>query len=146
MQHILIKDRGLSKVVFFHSVSTCLCIDLWKLKDCGRWYIRSLPDSFRTSVKLYLERRRREFPELYLVPISSSPIGGSWRTWILDWLPSLYIDPRPSTILPQSQYSSLIVDPIFYAFVNHASPEGYSSRRYSTNQTTYSCPGPGSMY
>ena len=28
----------------------------------------------------------------------------------------------------------------------HASPEGYSSRRYSTNQTTYSCPGPGSMY
>ena len=28
----------------------------------------------------------------------------------------------------------------------HAGPEGYSSRRYSTNQTTYSCPGPGSMY
>ena len=28
----------------------------------------------------------------------------------------------------------------------HASPAGYSSRRYSTNQTTYSCPGPGSMY
>ena len=28
----------------------------------------------------------------------------------------------------------------------HASPSGYSSRRYSTNQTKYSCPGPGSMY
>ena len=30
--------------------------------------------------------------------------------------------------------------------IPHASSEGYSSRRYSTNQTTYSCPGPGSMY
>ena len=28
----------------------------------------------------------------------------------------------------------------------HASPAGYSSRRYSTKQTTYSCPGPGFMY
>ena len=44
---------------------------------CGRRYIRSLPDSFPTSVKPYLERRRRKFPELYLVPIPSSPIGGS---------------------------------------------------------------------
>ena len=37
---------------------------------CGRRYIRSLPDSFLTSVKPYLERRRREFPELYLAPES----------------------------------------------------------------------------
>ena len=29
---------------------------------------------------------------------------------------------------------------------SHGSPAGYSSRRYSTNQTTYSCPGPGSMF
>ena len=34
----------------------------------------------------------------------------------------------------------------FGGFFPHASPAGYSSRRYSTNQTTYSCPGPGSMY
>ena len=36
--------------------------------------------------------------------------------------------------------------PLSVVLVSHASPASYSSRRYSTNQTTYSCPGPGSMY